>query len=45
MLLNSSWILMPAKALNPKSLLFLCCSERDVTQHQNGALSVELSEV
>lgn len=36
MLLNSSQMLMPAKALNPRSLLFTCCSKRGVTQHQIG---------
>lgn len=26
-------MLMPAKPLNPRGLLFLCCGEREVTQH------------
>lgn len=26
-------MLMPAKPLNPRGLLFLCCSEREVIQH------------
>lgn len=27
---------MPAKALDPRDLFFICYSERDVTQHKMG---------
>lgn len=38
MLLNSSWILIPAKALNLESLFFLCCSERGYPAPKWGSL-------